>query len=248
MLQITARKRLITVTDGNVLTALTAPQILMTSDTAPDRHRIDSLSDLKYFLRADRISLGHRTVSFTGILLDPIWRFQILLRVVEFLTNCCPRPAGRLLRVVCWWHLNALRIRLGFTIPLNVFGPGLSIAHYGPIVINSGARIGANCRIHPGVCVGGLDGKAPTIGDNVYLAPGAKLFGGISIGDDVAIGANAVVGRDIASSSTAVGVPARIVSTKGAKRLILCGSVLALEPHVDWTQLGPAEVLASSEK
>ena len=56
----------------------------------------------------------------------------------------------------------------------------------------------------------------PTIGDNVYIGPGAKLFGRISIGDNAAIGANAVVTGDMPDSAVAVGVPAKAVSSSGS--------------------------------
>lgn len=208
--------------------------------------RIESFEDLKYFLAADRISLGHESISFTGVLVDPVWHFQILLRVVEYLTNCQPSLLGRLVRALMWWRLRSWRIRLSFTIPLNVFGPGLSIAHYGAIIVNQRARIGENCRIHPGVCIGGFGGNAPTIGDNVYLAPGAKVFGAVNVGDDVAVGANAVVNRDVPASATAAGVPAQVVSGGGAKHLVLRGSVLARQARIDWSSLGLAEVLATN--
>ena len=77
-------------------------------------------------------------------------------------------------------------------IPINTIGPGLCLPHYGTIVITNNASIGKNCRIHPGVGVGTYHG-APTIGDNVYIGPGAKLFEDLKIGDNVSIGANSVV-------------------------------------------------------
>ena len=89
-------------------------------------------------------------------------------------------------------------IKLGFTIPVNVFGPGLSIAHYGTIIVNASTRVGANCRIHACVNIGteaGQSGAAPIIGDNCYIGPGAKIFGDIKIGKNVAIAANAVVNK-----------------------------------------------------
>lgn len=68
-----------------------------------------------------------------------------------------------------------MEAKLGFSIPLNVFGSGLSIAHVGPIVVSPHARIGMNCRIHVGLKIGtrtGAPDEAQTIGDNVYIGPG----------------------------------------------------------------------------
>jgi len=112
---------------------------------------------------------------------------------------------------------------LGFTIPRNVFGPGLSIAHWGSIVVHPDVRVGNNCRIHSAVNIGVFNGKSPTIGNNVYIAPGAKLFGGITIGDNVTIGANAVVNKDVPSNVTVGGIPAKIISKKDSSGLIVKG-------------------------
>ncbi|MHB8076061.1 serine O-acetyltransferase [Desulfosporosinus fructosivorans] len=119
--------------------------------------------------------------------------------------------------------LIRLSTKLGFTIPQHVFGPGLSIAHWGSIVVHPDARVGNNCRIHSAVNIGVFNGKSPTIGNNVYIAPGAKLFGGITIGDNVTIGANAVVNKDVPSNVTVGGIPAKIISKKDSSELIVKG-------------------------
>ncbi|HBV85367.1 MAG TPA: serine O-acetyltransferase [Desulfosporosinus sp.] len=112
---------------------------------------------------------------------------------------------------------------LGFTIPRHVFGPGLSIAHWGSIVVHPDVRVGKNCRIHSAVNIGVSNEKCPIIGDNVYIAPGAKLFGGIIIGDNVTIGANAVVNKDVPSNVTVGGIPAKIISENDSSGLIVKG-------------------------
>ena len=78
-----------------------------------------------------------------------------------------------------------------------------------------------NCRIHSDVNIGEAGGRAPRIGDNVYIAPGAKIFGGITVGDNAAIGANAVVNTDVPAGVTVAGVPARVVSERGSEGLVL---------------------------
>ena len=112
--------------------------------------------------------------------------------------------------------------KLGFTISENTFGEGLSIAHYGSIVVNPEARIGMNCRIHSGVNIGAdaRGGSAPQIGNSVYLGPGAKVFGGITIGDNTVIGANAVVNKDFSGNGTIAGVPAKKISEKSSIGII----------------------------
>jgi serine O-acetyltransferase len=95
-------------------------------------------------------------------------------------------------------------------------GAGSRCEHRGVgVVIHPHARIGERCRIHAHVVVGGAAGGTvgvPVIGDNVIIGAGAKVLGPISIGNDVTIGANAVVLADVPAGSTAVGVPARLVS------------------------------------
>ncbi len=102
-------------------------------------------------------------------------------------------------------------MKLGFTVPTHVFGPGLALVHYGSVVVNQDARVGRNARVHSGVNIGDAHGRAPRIGDNVYLGPGAKVFGDILVGDGAIIGANAVVNRDVPPNVTVGGVPAVII-------------------------------------
>jgi serine O-acetyltransferase len=182
---------------------------------------IQSKEDLTRYLEADRVALG----SPAGIVqwaTNDIWRFQRTLRRLEYSVNVGGNPlrtlGARLL-------LRRQSRRLGFSIGPNVFGPGLSIAHYGTIVVNNGARVGANCRLHVGVNIGTQAGKsdaAPTIGANCYIGPGAKVFGPITIGPNTAIGANAVVAKDFPEGGfTLGGVPAEVISQGGADGLLI---------------------------
>lgn len=127
-----------------------------------------------------------------------------------------------------------MSIRLGFTIPCNVCGPGLSIAHIGTIVLNESVRIGKNCRIHVCVNIGAAAGRpdeSPIIGDNVYIGPGAKLYGAIQIASDIAIGANAVVNKSFITPGISIaGVPARPISEKGSQGLLTKGADLVPIP------------------
>jgi serine O-acetyltransferase len=104
----------------------------------------------------------------------------------------------------------------GITIGVSAeIGRRLTIEHSGAIVIHGCARIGDDCIIRQGVTIGNrrLDDPlgAPFIGDRVNIGAGAKLLGRIKIGNDVEIGANAVVISDVPDGAIAVGVPARIL-------------------------------------
>ncbi len=114
--------------------------------------------------------------------------------------------------LLIWYNYKNYGLRLGFTIPLNVIGKGLSLPHYGTIVISKEAKIGDNARIHVCVNIGAHIGGAPIIGDNVYVGPGTKMFGGIRIGNNVKIGANSVINKSFEEDNIVLaGVPAKIV-------------------------------------
>lgn len=89
------------------------------------------------------------------------------------------------------------------------FGEGLILMHPVGIVINSKVIGGKNVVIESGVVIGDEKGKAPMLGDNVFIGAGAKVIGGISVGSNVKIGANAVVTKDVRDNVTVVGIPAR---------------------------------------
>jgi serine O-acetyltransferase len=91
------------------------------------------------------------------------------------------------------------------------FGPGFVLIHSTGVVINGMVHGGSNFRLYHQVTLGATPQGAPTLGDDVFIGPGAKIFGPVSIGDGVRIGANAVVLHDIPSHVTAVGIPAKIV-------------------------------------
>ena len=85
----------------------------------------------------------------------------------------------------------------------------------GGSIINSKAKIGTNLTIYPGTIVGRTgDGGVPTIGDNVFIGGGAKIFGGIKVGNNVTIAANSVVVKDVPDNAVVGGIPAKIIKFK----------------------------------
>ena len=184
---------------------------------------IKSYRDYLDYLEADRIA-SKRIKTVKDILLDDVWKFQRLMRKLEYLVNCNKSYFFTKLTAIRYFRLAK---QLGFTIPINVFGPGLSIAHYGTIVVNIGAKVGANCRLHTCVNIGtqaGHNDAAPHIGNNCYIGPGAKLFGSIVLGDNIAIGANAVVNTSFPQGNVTIGgVPATIISEKTSAGLLTKG-------------------------
>ena len=138
------------------------------------------------------------------------------------------RQIGVILRELCRQrgielvegHAMPDHVHLGLSIPPNVFGPGLGIAHDGSIVVNSRARVGAWCRINSATNIGMTRSGVPTLGDFVYIAPGAVVYGGITVGDRVVIGANAVVGRDVEAGVTVAGSPARVINRQDSSSVM----------------------------
>ena len=116
---------------------------------------------------------------------------------------------------------HRIRSKWGIEIPRSVeIGEGFYIGHFGGITIGGSAKIGKNVSISQLVVIGksgrGKKKGTPVIGDNVYIAPGAKLIGKIHISNNVKIGANAVVYKDIPENAIVGLVPGfKIISFKG---------------------------------
>ena len=168
------------------------------------------------YIKQDLLAYDLTHISLFRYLSDERLRFQLRLRKVEYFYNTSKHnPLKKLLYFILQVINHRLEIRLGFTVPMNVFGPGLCLTHWGTIVVSANAKVGKNCRIHPSTCIGKHEGT-PIIGNNVYIGPGAKIFGNITIGDNVAIGANSVVNKSIPANVTVGGIPAKIIANKSS--------------------------------
>ena len=187
---------------------------------------INSLSDYRFYLEADKISLRieevikHKNDLAIAERLE-IWQFQRLLRKVEYHQNCkCHQSLWKPYYKFLLSQFIRLSKKLNYSIPLNVFGPGLAIKHRGTIIVAATAKIGANCNLHACTNIGvaaGSPHKVPTLGNNVYIAPGVKIFGDVEIANNVAIGANAVVNKSFLEPNIAIaGVPAKKINSKGS--------------------------------
>jgi len=118
--------------------------------------------------------------------------------------------------------LNHLKYKLGISVPYQTrIDSGFYIGHFGGIFVSSRSVIGKNCTLSQRVTIGqvnrGKNKGFPILGDNVYIAPGANVSGSLRIGNNVAIGANCVVTKDIPDNSVVVGIPGRIISKNGVK-------------------------------
>ena len=124
---------------------------------------------------------------------------------------------SKLLYVYSKWRLKKVSAFTGISIPPGVCKEGLTLYHYGSIVVNAHAKIGRNCCIMNNVNIGANKGSslAPIIGNNVYIGPGAVLFGDSKIADNCYIGANSVVSKSVTEEySIIAGIPAKVLKTE----------------------------------
>lgn len=187
---------------------------------------IKSKQDYKEYYEEDLRYTGIYPETITRRLKDRRYHFYKMLRKTEYYTNCRKDLIGRFYAKWLRYRYQSLCEQYAWTIPINVFGKGLQLVHAGSIVVTGSAKIGDNARVHVGVNIGrayakGKDG-APVIGDNCYFGPGCKVFGPVVIGDNVAIGANAVVNSSFEEGNcTVAGIPARKISANTSERYIL---------------------------
>lgn len=139
-----------------------------------------------------------------------LWKFQKHLRKAEYYKNCTKSIFYKL--IFCY-HINRKNKygnMLGIYISINTVDKGLTIFHSGEIIVSGISKCGKNLRLHGNNCIGnkGVDGVAPIIGDNCDIGFGAVVIGDISLGNDIKIGANAVVTKNF-NEGTLVGIPAR---------------------------------------
>lgn len=147
-----------------------------------------------------------------NLIQNRIWKFQKSLRYSEYLGG----KKGKLYCIL--FRLSErkrvrLGIRLGIEIAPGSVGKGMIIYHTG-VVVNSKAIVGENCVFHGNNCIGNKgndDNYTPIIGNNVDFGFGSVAIGDIAIGNNVHIGANAVVTKSLPDGAVAVGVPAYVL-------------------------------------
>lgn len=151
------------------------------------------------------------------------FKFSFWMRLCKYCGNksrAC-LPLFILSRIMLRRYMFKFGIQISY---LADIGPGFYIGHFGQIVVTGQSRIGSNCNISHGVTIGvshrGPRAGAPIIGDDVYIGPGAKIIGSVRVGHSAAVGANAVVTRDVPDKGVAVGVPAKVISSAGSSGYI----------------------------
>lgn len=183
------------------------------------------LSDLARYRMTEKRSYPAILITSPGMIAG------IYYRIGHWLWNYRGRLALLmwLLRPLYMVLKRAVEIYSGASIsPRAVIGQGLYINHFGSIFVGA-VVIGENCNLSHEVTLGvaGRGGQRgmPTLGNRVYIAPGAKIIGQVTIGDDVAVGANAVVTKSIPDCAVVAGVPAKIISFRGSFDFVLYQSM-----------------------
>lgn len=181
---------------------------------------ISTRQELKFYIMADRMmnrgffrpSISERIKRF--FLHDIIMDYLVSLRYCAFYNNTnsiITHPIGYLFHALRFRNLG---IRLGFSIGYNSIGYGVTIPHYGTIVIGAENRIGNFAVFHTGICI---TGNKKVIGDAFYCSTGAKLTSEIRLGNNISVTANSVVNRDCTHDNVLLaGAPATVIKDSPA--------------------------------
>ncbi len=165
--------------------------------------------DLRAIFDRDPAATGSIEVIFTYAGFHAL----VAYRIGHWLCIHGVRFVPRLISQLARW-LTGIEIH-----PAAKIGKGFFMDHGMGVVIGETAEIGDYVTLFQGVTLGGTGkerGKRhPTLGDHVVVGAGAKILGGITIGNNVKIGANSVVLKNVPANSTVIGVPARIIKTQG---------------------------------
>ncbi|MBD8023740.1 serine O-acetyltransferase [Microbacterium gallinarum] len=163
-------------------------------------------------LRADRARYGR----WAWVQQPALWAIAVY-RFGRW-TRSAPLPLRPVVHAIYYTLYSVVRLATGIDIPRSVtIGPGLMIHHFGGIIINPQARLGAGCTLRQGVTIGTRvsDFDVPTVGDRVEFGAYAQVLGDVQIANDARIGALSVVMCDVGEGMTAVGIPARLIGNVG---------------------------------
>lgn len=169
--------------------------------------------ELKEIIMADLARFGGKSPGVKERFLHSevyyIWQYIKHLRLIEYHQG--KRGFHKVLYLWHYFKMKRLQFKLHFTIYPNSIGAGFRIYHVGNYVhVGQNVKIGNNCTMVSGVVFGNkteMDDNRPVlVGDNCYFGLDCKILGPVTIGDNVVVGANAIVTMDVPSGATVVGV------------------------------------------
>ena len=177
----------------------------------------------KYLIEQDLLRYGRvrnfglRTfLKYVFIEVIPGIKFSIIFRLCQHY-----RYKNKIVLYFFFVWLRRLKYRYGFDISYRTkIGKGLYIGHFGGIVIHGDTEIGENCNLSQGMTIGvlnrGKNAGIPKIGNRVFIGPSAVILGNITIGNDVLVGANALVTFDVPDNAVVAAPASQIISQKGS--------------------------------
>lgn len=182
-----------------------------------EKDRLNSKNKLRDWLEYEKRFYGRGRVLrtlFPITELDILRKHQIILRKTELYAN----TGSRILYT--WYRFRLMKIQNKYAlhIPINTCARGLKLMHVGSILMNENVTVGENCVFHinTALVAGGSDNGVPELGNSVVLGIGSVVVGKVYLANNVAVGANAVVKKDVMQKNVAIaGVPAKIVSNNG---------------------------------
>lgn len=184
---------------------------------------ISSFKSLREYIKCDlyRYQTQCGFVAFIRAWFIPGFRYTYFMRVCQYTIKLQP---------IHWFFRLILRhyqFKYGISIHhTSKVGPGLYIGHFGGIVVNPNVKIGSNVNLSPNILLGQNLNKSnnqfeyPIIGDRVYIANGAKVIGGVKVGNDAVIGLNSLVTHDVNEKEVVVGQPAKVISLEGSSTIL----------------------------
>ncbi len=179
---------------------------------------IRNRKDLKFYLSEDfhRAGFNNKLIYFLKLIYGNeqahALRYLRLLRHYEYYLNC----GNKLISLWFRFRHSRMGLRYGIHIGPNAVGYGFWIPHFVGGVIIGCKSMGNYCSANGGVIVGNKDSNdnIPTIGDFVSLQIGCKVYGKLTIGDNVIVAPNSVVYKDVPSNVAVSGVPAKIIKSE----------------------------------
>lgn len=185
--------------------------------------KISNRKQLKAWIKADFLSYKMKHPLAARFTYGENWElfsYMRNLRYLEYYTNKKQKPWDKMLRAYYWLKHRKNIKRTTITIAPNCVGPGVHLVHRGFRRLGGAEymHIGKNCTCLPNVLFGKKNPRVPEegfwIGDNCYIGTGTVILGPIHIGDNVTIGANSTVTKDVPDNVVIAGSPAKIIKYK----------------------------------
>lgn len=184
---------------------------------------IQTKEDLKRYLAADIARYGkHKPQWWTKFTFSETWMIYSYFRNLRYLEYYSNNKKWYNIIPFIFHTLKDRKMALKYqmNVPINTFEPGVLYVHPGLLRISPNVRVGKNATILPNVLLAKRkQGQSAdiNIGDNVYIATGARVLGPVNIGNNVTIAANSVVVKDVPDNCIVSGVPAKIIMKDGKK-------------------------------